>query len=196
MMAFKKLFETLLLAGSLILSGLFSQGAAAAEYGIDPSHTFIEFEISHLGYSVLSGRFNTYSGSFNWDADNPAASSINITIKTNSIDTNWAERDKHLRSADFLDVETYPEASFKSTKYSGDANGGRLDGVLTLHGVSKPITLQIERVGEGKDPWGGYRAGFKGTTSLKRADFGISYNLGPAAETMQFHLFVEGVRKQ
>ena len=196
MMAFKKLFETLLLAGSLILSGLFSQGAAAAEYGIAPSHTFIEFEISHLGYSVLSGRFNTYSGSFNWDADNPAASSINITIKTNSIDTNWAERDKHLRSADFLDVETYPEASFKSTKYSGDANGGRLDGVLTLHGVSKPITLQIERVGEGKDPWGGYRAGFKGTTSLKRADFGISYNLGPAAETMQFHLFVEGVRKQ
>ena len=85
---------------------------------------------------------------------------------------------------------------FKSTKYSGDASGGKLDGVLTLHGVSKPITLEVKRVGEGNDPWGGYRAGFKATTSIKRADFGISYNLGPSAETMTFDLFVEGIRKQ
>lgn len=196
MMAFRRLFHMLLLTVCLSLSGLFSQTVLAAEYEIDPSHTFIEFEISHLGISTLTGRFNTYSGNFNWDADNPSASSINITIQTGSIDTNWAERDKHLRGADFLNVEEFPEATFKSTKYTGDADRGKLDGVLTLHGVSKPITLDIERVGEGDDPWGGYRAGFKATTSIRRADFGISYNLGPTAETMSFDLFVEGIRKK
>lgn len=196
MMAFRRLFHMLLLTVCLSLSGLFSQTVLAAEYEIDPSHTFIEFEISHLGISTLTGRFNTYSGNFNWDADNPSASSINITIQTGSIDTNWAERDKHLRGADFLNVEEFPEATFKSTKYTGDADRGKLDGVLTLHGVSKPITLDIERVGEGDDPWDGYRAGFKATTSIRRADFGISYNLGPTAETMSFDLFVEGIRKK
>lgn len=195
-MAFRRLLQTLLLTVSLSLAGLFSQTALAADYEIDPSHTFVQFEISHLGYSILPGRFNTFAGSFSWDKDDPAASSINIIIKTDSIDTNWAERDKHLRGADFLDVGTFPEASFKSTKYTGDASGGKLEGVLTLHGVSKPITLDVKSIGEGDDPWGGYRAGFKATTSIKRADFGMSYNLGPASESMSFDLFVEGIKKK
>ena len=168
----------------------------AAQYDVDLSHAFIQFRILHLGYSVLNGRFNQFGGTFEWDKDNPSTASIEVTIETNSIDSNWAERDKHLRGADFLDVEKNPKASFKSTKYTGDANGGKLEGVLTLHGVSKPVVLDVKAIGEGPDPWGGYRAGFQATTSIKRADFGMTYNLGPSAETMSFDLFIEGIRKK
>jgi polyisoprenoid-binding protein YceI len=178
------------------LSVALSAPALAADYELDLSHSFIQFRISHLGYSVLNGRFNDFAGSLKWDKAAPADSSIALTIKTTSIDTNWAERDKHLRSADFLDVEKFPEASFKSTKFTGDATAGKLEGELTLHGVTKPIVLEVKAVGEGADPWGGYRAGFEGTTTLKRADFGISYDLGPASGTMSFDLFVEGIRKK
>lgn len=167
----------------------------AADYTVDPSHAFIQFRISHLGYSVLAGRFNDFAGTFVWDRDDPAASAINVTIKTASVDTNWAERDKHIRGEDFLDVEQFPLATFKSSKFTGDAKSGALEGILTLHGVSKPVTLQVRAVGEGDDPWGGYRAGFAGTTTIDRTDFGISYDLGPSANSMEFDLFIEGIRQ-
>lgn len=169
--------------------------AHAADYTIDKSHAFVQFAISHLGYSTLAGRFNDFEGSFSWDKASPADARVEVTIRTASIDTNWAERDKHLRGADFLDVEAHPTATFKSTRYSGDATGGKLEGELTLHGVTKPITLDVRAIGEGDDPWGGYRAGFAATATLRRGDFGISYDLGPSAETMTFDLFVEGIRK-
>jgi polyisoprenoid-binding protein YceI len=180
----------------LALAVATSTSTFAADYDLDLSHSFIQFRISHLGYSVLNGRFNDFGGTLQWDKAAPEASTIALTIKTASIDSNWAERDKHIRSPDFLDVEKYPEASFKSTKFTGDATAGKLEGELTLHGVTKPITLEVKAVGEGEDPWGGYRAGFTGTTTLKRSDFGISYNLGPSSETMDFDLFIEGIRKK
>lgn len=170
--------------------------APAAEYTLDLSHSFVQFRISHLGYSVLNGRFDEFAGALQWDKAAPAASSIALTIKAASIDSNWAERDKHLRSPDFLDVEKFPEATFKSTKFTGDAAAGKLEGELTLHGVTKPITLDVKAVGEGTDPWGGYRAGFTGTTAFNRSDFGLTYNLGPTSETIQFDLFVEGILKK
>lgn len=170
--------------------------ATAAEYKIDPAHTFVQFEISHLGFSTLVGRFNRMQGVFNWDRANPEGSSIEITIDTDSVDTNWAERDKHLREEDFLHVEKFPAATFKSTNYTGDADSGVLEGMLTLHGVTRPVTLEVTAVGEGDDPWGGYRAGFDATTTLRRSDFGMEYDLGPKAETMEFKLHVEGIRQQ
>ncbi|MEM7542179.1 MAG: YceI family protein [Pseudomonadota bacterium] len=173
----------------------FGTNVAAANYKIDLSHASIEFRISHLGISTMVGRFNQFEGTFTWDKGDPTGSSIELMIDPASIDTNWAERDKHLRGEDFLDVEKFPQAAFKSTKFSGDASGGQLEGELTLHGVTKPITLDVKVLGEGDDPWGGYRAGFEATTQLKRADFGISYNLGPAAEVMDFSLFIEGIRQ-
>lgn len=169
--------------------------AGAAEYEVDPSHAFIQFRISHLGYSTLVGRFNTFSGNFSWDKAEPGAATVMVEVDTASIDSNWAERDKHLRGEDFLDVANYPRAVFRSTKYSGDASGGTLEGELTLHGVTRPITLAVTAIGEGPDPWGGYRAGFKASTELQRADFGIDYNLGPAAERMYFDLYLEGIRQ-
>ena len=172
-----------------------SGAAAAAEYTIDQSHSFIQFRISHLGFSILNGRFDDFSGTFSWAQDAPGDSSITVDVKTASIDTNWAERDKHVRSNEFLDVEKYPTATFKSTNYTGDANGGKLEGTLTLHGVTKAVTLDVRAVGEGDDPLGGYRAGFRATTSIDRTDFGISYNLWPIANTMEFELFIEGIRQ-
>ena len=174
---------------------LLSSTGSAANYTIDLSHAFIQFRISHLGFSVLSGRFNDFAGTFSWDKDDPNAASIALTVQTASIDSNWAERDKHIRGSDFLDVENFPEATFNSTKYTGDSSGGKLDGLLTLHGVTKPITLDVKAIGEGDDPWGGYRAGFAATTTIDRTDFGISYDLGPSANMMEFDLFIEGIRQ-
>jgi polyisoprenoid-binding protein YceI len=172
-----------------------STGVFAADYKIDLSHAFIQFKISHLGYSTLIGRFNDFEGTFSWDKDDPTSAAIEVNIKTSSIDSNWAERDKHLRGDDFLDVEQFPTAIFKSTSFSGDVSGGKLDGNLTLHGVTKPITLDVKYIGEGDDPWGGYRAGFSAAASLNRGDFDMSYNLGPSSESMTFELFVEGIRE-
>ena len=166
----------------------------ATDYTIDPSHAFIQFRISHLGYSVLAGRLNDFAGTFSWDKENPASAALDVTVKTASIDSNWAERDKHLRGEDFLDVETFPEATFKGVKFSDGENGGTVEGLLTLHGVSKAVTLNVKAVGEGDDPWGGYRAGFTATTTIDRTDFGINYDLGPVANTMKFDLYLEGVR--
>jgi len=169
--------------------------AAAAEYAIDPGHSFVEFRIQHLGFSWLYGRFNEMSGGFRHDPANPETSAIEVEIDTASIDTNHAERDKHLRSSDFLDVERHPKAAFRTTGYSGSAEQGTMTGELTLHGVTKPITLEVKKLGEGEDPWGGYRAGFVATTVLDRRDFGIDYDLGPAGWTMEMELGIEGVRK-
>ena len=181
--------RVLILAVFLFLAP--SLSAVAADYSIDPAHSFVEFRIQHLGYSWLYGRFNDIKGSFSYDAANPVKSSFSVEIGTDSVDSNHAERDKHLRSGDFLDVARYPRALFKSKSFDGK----RLVGDLTLHGVTKEIAIAVEKVGEGKDPWGGYRAGFIGAIKLDRNDFGISYNLGPVSNVMEFELGIEGIRK-
>ena len=193
-MTFKRIVSIVLLASGLTV---FGNSAVAAEYEIDIEgmHAAVQFRIYHLGYSVLTGRFNDFGGTFTWDKDNPQDSSINVTIQTASIDSNHAERDKHLREEDFLNVEKYPEATFESTKYNGDASGGQVEGILTLHGVSKPITIDVKFIGEGDDPWGGYRAGFEGSVTLRRSDFGMTYDLGPKSDEMELDLYIEGIRK-
>lgn len=180
----------------LLGSGLAFAGiAGAADYEIDPAHSFVEWRIQHLGYSWMYGRFNGIEGQFTYDAAQPGASAVEVTIATDSIDSNHAERDKHLRGEDFLDVGKHPRATFRSTGFEGDANGGVLSGVLSFHGVEKAIEIPIEKVGEGADPWGGYRAGFHGTYTMTRADFGLDYELGPASTTVELVLGLEGVRK-
>lgn len=170
----------------------------AADYVIDTkgAHAFIQFKISHLGYSWLLGRFNDFGGTFSYDEKNPAASKVEVTIKTASIDSNHAERDKHLRGKDFLEVDKYPTARFVSTAYEPKGDGKAvLKGDLTLHGVTKPITIDVEHIGAGPDPWGGQRRGFAGTTTLTLKDFGINYDLGPAARQVDLFLSLEGIQK-
>lgn len=169
--------------------------ANAADYKIDTNgmHGFVQFRVSHMGFSVLGGNFNKFEGTFSWDKDNPSASAAEVTINTASIDTNHTDRDKHLSSPDFLNVEKFPTATFKSTGFEGDASGGKLMGDFTLNGVTKPVTLVVTSVGEGKDPWGGYRAGFTGETTLNGADFGYTSQMFP--KSIDISVSVEGIRQ-
>jgi len=188
-----------LIAGAVLAGATFTSSALyAADYMIDDkgAHASINFKVSHLGYSWLQGRFNTFDGEFSFDEANPAASKVMVNISTKSVDSNHAERDKHLRSDDFLDVSKYPSANFESTAFTMNADGSAvMAGNFTLHGVTKPIEIAVTKLGEGDDPWGGYRSGFTGTTEFKIKDFGITKNLGPASETVYLELHVEGVRK-
>lgn len=176
-----------------------STATYAEDYDIDTkgAHAFIQFKIKHLGYSWLIGRFNKFDGHFSYDEKNPTTAKVDVNIDTSSVDTNHAERDKHLRSKDFLDVSNHPTAKFVSTSFKDTGNGkAELKGNLTLHGVTKPITINVEHIGHGADPWGGYRRGFAGSTTLTLADFGINYNLGPASKELEMFLSVEGIRRK
>lgn len=190
----KKTFVGITLGSLMAMSG----ALYAAEYTIDKEgqHAFINFKTGHMGFSVLHGRFNDFDGTFTWDSSKPEASQVNVTINTASVDSNHAERDKHLRSADFLNVDKYPKATFKSTKVevTGE-NTAKVTGDFSLNGVTKPVVIDARFIGEGKDPWGGYRAGFVGTTSIKMADYNISMDLGPASAIVDLDLTIEGIRK-
>lgn len=160
------------------------------------THQFVTFKISHLGYSWLYGRFNGFDGEFVYDAENPENSTVNVTIDTASVDSNNGERDKHLRSEDFLFVNDFPQATFKSTSVNLEEEGeAEITGDFTLRGVTKEITLDVEMLGHGDDPWGGYRMGFEAETELKLADFGIPTNLGKASETVEIIISIEGIRQ-
>ena len=161
----KKTFAALALGTALLGAGQ----AMAADYAIDKQgqHAFVNFKISHLGYSWLYGTFKDFDGSFTFDEKNPEASKVNVTLKTESVDTNHAERDKHIRSADFLNVSKNPTATFKSTSVkSTGKDSADITGDLTLNGVTKPVVIAAKFIGQGDDPWGGYRAGFEGSTCL------------------------------
>ncbi len=189
--------KTTLLAATFASVLGFSGMANAADYQVDVrgAHAFVNFKIKHLGYSWLYGRFNKFDGKFNWDKADPSASKISIDIDTTSIDSNHAERDKHLRGKDFLNVSKFPTSTFESTSMKfDDATHGTVTGQFTFHGVTKTISFPIEKLGEGKDPWGGYRAGFVGTTEIKLTDYGIDYNLGPASTHVELELAIEGIR--
>ncbi|WP_158783099.1 YceI family protein [Pantoea sp. BAV 3049] len=177
---------------------MLSTGAAhAADYKIDKQgqHAFVQFRIQHLGYSWLYGTFKDFDGSFTFDEADPAKDKVSVTLNTNSVDTNHAERDKHLRSAEFLNVAKFPQATFVSTSVKKDGDKLAIAGDLTLNGVTKPVTLEAKKLGEGKDPWGGYRAGFEAETSLALKDFNITTNLGPASQEVQLMISVEGIRQ-
>ncbi len=179
------------------LSGLFFNGAALAErFVLDPTHSFIQFSISHLGFSLLQGRFNQMEGEFFYDENQPEASKISVQVKTASVDSNHAERDKHIRNEDFLNVDKYPTASFASQSFKPLADGkSQLTGELTLHGVTRPVVVDVVFIGAGEDPWGGHRRGYQGTTTIKRSDYNMSYDLGPMADSMVLDFFIEGIRK-
>jgi polyisoprenoid-binding protein YceI len=186
-----------LLLAVLVAAGTAVAPAQAADYVIDTakSHASINFRIKHLGYSWLTGRFNDFGGTFAYDEAHPEASKIKVEVKTDSIDSNHAERDKHLRSKEFLDTAAYPTATFESTGVKVNGDKATITGNFTLHGVTKPIEIAAERIGGGADPWGGFRQGFSGTTRIPLKDFGINFDLGPASQEVELTLNIEGVRK-
>ncbi len=187
------------LTSTLFALGMMSASlsAQAENYTIDTKgmHASIQFRVQHLGYSWLYGRFNKFAGKFSYDGAAPEKSTVDITIKTGSVDTNHALRDKHLRSKDFLNVDKFPEARFVSTAFVSIGKGkGVLKGKFTLNGVTKPIEIAVSHIGGGKDPWGGFRRGFEGTAHFAMADYGILKNLGPKSKNVELILAIEGVK--
>jgi polyisoprenoid-binding protein YceI len=159
-----------------VLASLAALPLAAETYSIDPGHSEVSFTVRHM-VTKVRGRFNDFAGKINMDTKNLAASSVDFHVKTTSVDTAVPDRDKHLRTADFFDVEKYPEITFKSDSIKATGKDKyAVTGTLTLHGVSKKVTLPVTFLGQAKDPWGGTRAGFETSTTLNRKDYGIVWN--------------------
>lgn len=183
----------------LLLVGL-AGSAVAEEYAIDikGQHAFIQFKVKHLGYSWIIGQFRRFDGSFSFDEKHPENNRVSVTIEANSIDTNHAERNKHLRSPDFFDVQKYPTITYRSTSYEDKGHGkGIIHGKLTLHGITKDVDIAVRQIGTGPDPWGGYRRGFEGHATLHLSDYKMPFapKLGPVSENVELFLSIEGVRK-
>ena len=151
-------------------------GYKAGTWTIDQVHSEVGFTVRHMMVSKVRGRFGAFSGQI-VTGETPVQSSVTAEIDLTSIDTNNDQRDEHIRSADFFEVETYPTMSYRSTGIREDGDGGYLvDGELTLKGVTKPVELQLEIGGFGPDAFGGYRAGFSAQATINRRDFGVNFN--------------------
>jgi polyisoprenoid-binding protein YceI len=172
----------------------------ADEFAIDNSHTSVIFGVSHMGYSITYGRFNNVSGAFTLDAKGPEASTFQVALDVASIDTNDAKRDEHLKGPDFFNAGEFPVITFKSTKVAPKKTDTgitlEVTGDLTLHGVTKPVTLELQKLGEGPGPGGNdFRTGFSGTAKLKRSDFGMTNMVGPVGDEVAITISIEGIRK-
>lgn len=152
------------------------QSGATTTWQIDPTHSSVEFAVKHMMISTVRGRFADVSGTVTTDGT-PEGSHVAVRIAAGSIDTRQAQRDQHLTSADFLDVESYPDITFVSTKITpaGD-DEFTMEGDLTIRGTTRPVKLQATSEGRGRDPWGNERAGFSATGKIDRRDFGLTYN--------------------
>jgi polyisoprenoid-binding protein YceI len=172
-----------------------------ATWNIDPTHSAIHFSVRHMVVSKTRGRFGTFSGQIQLDPKELSKGSVSVEIDAVSIDTGDAQRDGHLRSADFLDVEKFPKATFKSTKVTDNGEGRiKIVGDLTVRGVTRQVTLDATYEGSGKDPWGGERVGFSATTTLTRSEFGVSFNKALetggllVGEKVELNLEVEAIK--
>ncbi len=148
---------------------------AAGTYDIDPSHSNVTFQVRHLGLSKVRGSFDDVAGEVTI-AEDPAQSSVEVTMAADSFSTGNADRDGHVTSADFLDIEQYPSLRFRSTGVRRDGDSWKLDGDLTVKDVARPVTLDVDFEGAGKDPWGNGRIAFAATTEIDREDWGITWN--------------------
>ncbi len=197
-MTTRKIRATLLALVLLALAG----SAAAAAYDIDASHSSLTFKVRHMMVSKVSGRFEDFSGSMEFDAASPASWSVEATVRTASINTDDPKRDDHLRNPDFFDVETHPEMIFKSTGVEKDGDDYVLAGELTLMGVTKPVALELEFNGEVDDPWGNTRAGFSAEGEIDRRDFGMVWNKTMdkggvvVGNTVEFELEIEAIKQR
>jgi polyisoprenoid-binding protein YceI len=144
---------------------------------IDLAHSDITFSVRHMMISKVRGRFTDFNGTVNFDEETPTNSSVHVEIDAASIDTQEEDRDNHLRSADFLDVENFPKLIFTGTRVEQTGEDtGKLIGDLTIRGVTKEVVLDVEYAGQAKSPWGTYSAGFYGATEINRKDFGLTWN--------------------
>ncbi len=144
---------------------------------LDPAHTLVEFAVKHMMFTTVKGRFTGVTGTITYDDADPTRSSVAAEIDASTINTGVGDRDTHLRSPDFLEVEKYPKITFRSERIvkTGE-NEYDITGPLTIHGQTRPVTLKTEFTGQGKDPWGGQRMGFSAQTKIRRGDYGLKWN--------------------
>lgn len=184
-----------------ILAPLFALTLAAAPafaadtYSVDPSHSAALFSVTHLDISNTHGRFDGIEGTLTWDATDTAKSAITVKIKTESVNTGAEKRDQHLRTPDFFNAKQFPEMTFVSKSFAKvDDTTFTVVGDVTLVGTTKPLTVTVKKIGEGKDPWGGTRIGFETSFALKRSDFGIKGVPG-VGDVVAVTFALEGVKK-
>jgi polyisoprenoid-binding protein YceI len=175
----RSFFSQMLVSGVLFTSFFnFSSESSAAAYKLDAAHTEIGFSIKHLMISTVKGRFNKFDGGFDYDEKSKSLSKVDIKIESASIDTNDKKRDEHLQSPDFFDTKKVSTIEFKADKISNVEIGKtfKVPGTLTMHGTSKPVSLDVEFKGTATDPWGNEKVVFGATAKIKRADWGMSWN--------------------
>ena len=176
-------------------------GYLAGTWDIDASHSDVSFTVRHMMVSKVRGRFGTFSGEIVTGED-LGGSTVTASIDATSIDTNNEQRDGHIRSADFFDVENHPQWTFRSTGVRPDGEDLAVDGELTIKGVTRPVSLALEVNGFGPDAWGGTRAGFSASTTIDRNDFGVDIKMPldgggvVVSDKVQINLEVEGVLRQ
>jgi polyisoprenoid-binding protein YceI len=147
----------------------------AGVWNIDTSHTTVNFSVRHMMVSKVRGKFATFGGTI-VIAEDPTASTLEASVDMASVDTGDAGRDEHLRTSDFFDVKAHPKMTFKSTDITASGGDYELTGDLTIRGVTRPVTFDLELGGVGTDPWGNTRTGFTATTTINRKDWGLEYN--------------------
>lgn len=150
---------------------------AEEKWEIDASHSSVGFTVRHMVVAKVHGQFAKWSGELGLDPNDLTASKVAVRIDTGSLDTRDPQRDTHLKSPDFLDVEHFPEITFRSTRIEKSGDDYAVTGDLTIHGVTRPVTLYAEYGGRAKDPWGGERTGFTAKTKIDRKDFGLKWNV-------------------
>jgi polyisoprenoid-binding protein YceI len=153
-----------------------TQTAEKTTYAIDPAHTTIEFVVRHLMITKVRGRFAGVAGTIEVEQGSDVPVAIRARIDATTIDTREPQRDTHLKSADFFEVETYPALEFVSTRIEGKADAFTIHGNLTVHGVTCEVTLDGAFEGRAADPWGGHRVGYTASTTINRKDFGLIWN--------------------
>ena len=186
---------------ALTLATLLSSTCWAADYQIDPTHSSVTFKVKHLAISSVPGRFGELSGTFSFDPSKIEASKAQASLSVSSINTMDAKRDDHLKSPDFLDASKYPSITFKSNTVEKVSDTAfKAHGDLTIHGVTKPVTLDVTYGGSAKDPWGKERAAFEAKTVINRKDFGLTWNKTietgglVVGDEVQITLEIEGVK--
>ena len=174
---------------------------AKTVWKLDPAHTLVEFSAKHLMISTVKGRIAGVDGVIYIDESEPANSSVEVTLDARTLDTRNEQRDQHLGSGDFLDVEKFPQITFRSTDVQGDEQNFKLTGDLTIRDVTRPITLDVTFEGQTKDPWGGERVGFSATGKFDRRDYGLTWNVIlesgglTVSNEIKIHLEIEAVKQ-
>jgi polyisoprenoid-binding protein YceI len=186
------------LGAALILAGYTASAGASEKYQLDPTHASVLFGVSHLGFSKTFGRFNTIEGVFNLDQGSPENSTVEVTIDAASLDTNHAGRDEHLRGKDFFNVTEFPKLTYKSTsvKLTGEKTAV-VTGDLTMHGVTKPVPLEVTLVNQGPNPMDKSKivAGFSARGALKRSDFGMGYAAPVLGDDVEIIIEVDAIKQ-